>query len=100
MEENPNLSNTANCNPLWINDTFCDDACNFSEFNYDEGDCCLDLVSNNFCSHCFCYNDCSFHDGDYSYFELPPGVIILNMTETPLLPDSTTMANDEEGKIF
>ena len=86
----------------WKNDTICDDVCNVPEFQFDGGDCCLDLVFSNWCSHCFCYDDCSVHDQDSLdlELELPPGVVILNMTEIPWLLDSTTMANDVEGKIF
>ena len=95
----PNANGIENCYD-WKNDTICDDVCNVPKFQFDGGDCCLDLVFSDWCSHCFCYDDCSVHYQDDLDLELPPGVVILNMTEIPWLLDSTTMANDVEGKIF
>ena len=46
---------------FWINDGFCDEECNNPEFNYDGGDCCLDIVNNAKCIDCYCYEDCSIH---------------------------------------
>ena len=42
-------------------DGFCDDACNVPNQQFDRGDCCLDMISNDYCSFCFCYQDCTFH---------------------------------------
>ena len=91
----PSANNIEHCND-WKDDTMCDDVCNVPEFQFDGGDCCLDLVVTNFCSHCFCYDDCSFHD----QIELPTITLtpVINVTETPWRFDSTTMANFE-GKI-
>ena len=50
------------CNvDFWINDGFCDDECNHPNYNYDGGDCCLDIVNNAKCIDCYCYEDCSIH---------------------------------------
>ena len=34
-------------------DGFCDDACNVPNQQFDRGDCCLDMISNDYCSFCF-----------------------------------------------
>ena len=43
----------------WIKDGFCDDVCNFPQFGYDGGDCCLETLVSTYCSDCFCYQSCS-----------------------------------------
>ena len=50
------------CKQGWKGDGFCDDACNVPEHHFDKGDCCLDLVSSDFCPDCFCYEDCTYHN--------------------------------------
>ena len=47
--------------PTWLNDGYCDEECNTPDFNYDGGDCCLDIVNNAKCIDCYCYKDCSVH---------------------------------------
>ena len=58
----PNKANSSACNLNWIADSYCDDVCNFSEFDFDGGDCCTEVVINEFCSDCFCYDDCTYHE--------------------------------------
>ena len=62
----PNAANDTNCKLNWIADGFCDDVCNFSELDFDGGDCCKDVVINEFCSDCFCYDDCTHHEKEYA----------------------------------
>ena len=50
------------CTNGWPGDGICDDVCNVPEHQFDGGDCCLDLLVGNWCSFCFCYQDCSFHN--------------------------------------
>ena len=47
--------------PTWLNDGYCDEECNHPDFDYDGGDCCLDIVNNAKCIDCYCYEDCSIH---------------------------------------
>ena len=47
---------------MWINDGYCDDVTNTEECLYDGGDCCLEEISNQFCTTCFCHQDGSYHD--------------------------------------
>ena len=85
------MSDPTSCDTLWINDNTCDDDCNFPEFNYDGGDCCLDLVVSNFCWDCFCYYDCSVHELHDSDEILPPPELDIS---------TTTLANDVKGTIY
>ena len=55
-------TNSDECLEEWIEDGYCDDACNFPAHDFDGGDCCLDLVTLNYCQDCFCYNDCTHHE--------------------------------------
>ena len=88
------MSDLSSCNSAWIMDTFCDDECNFPHFNYDGGDCCLDQIVSHYCTHCFCYEDCSFHEVQYvEDLTLPPPIWT---TEVPFWT-TTIMTNDVEG---
>ena len=49
------------CHSGWKGDKICDDACNVPELQFDGGDCCFDEINAEFCSFCFCYQDCTFH---------------------------------------
>jgi len=75
----------------WKNDAICDDVCNVPEFQFDGGDCCLDLVASAWCWHCFCYDDCSVHD--------PHDLALATSTDLPNLT-TTTMSNVVDGDIF
>ena len=55
--------------PTWVNDGFCDEECNNPDFNYDGGDCCLDIVDNAKCIDCYCYQDCSIHPLKFNHDE-------------------------------
>ena len=37
-----------------VNDNFCDDECNFSDCDYDGGDCCKPNADKTYCSKCEC----------------------------------------------
>ena len=63
----PNIS--GGCTDIWKGDAYCDDICNVPEYNFDGGDCCKDLLNDDYCSFCFCYHDCSYHN----VTEIPPG---------------------------
>ena len=43
-------------------DGYCDEVCNHPEHGFDDGDCCLDIVDGTYCSSCFCYEDCTYHE--------------------------------------
>ena len=42
----------------------CDDKCNHIPYDFDGGDCCLDVIDDTFCTDCFCYGDCTNHEAE------------------------------------
>ena len=45
-------------------DGYCDDSNNNADCDFDGGDCCLNLIINQFCSECWCYaNHTSYVSG-------------------------------------
>lgn len=49
--------------PVWIHFGFCDDESNNINCNFDNGECCQELVKTDFCVDCFCHEDNSTHEG-------------------------------------
>ena len=47
---------------ILLGDGICDDFCNRSKYEFDHGDCCLGLIEDTFCTECFCFEDCSYHE--------------------------------------
>ena len=43
------------CPPGSPGDMVCVDECNIQPFNYDDGDCCLDIRVCSYCYDCFCH---------------------------------------------
>ena len=69
-QSHPNPTATI-CYTKWINDGICDDECNLPSFSFDGGDCCLEYIFSRYCSDCFCYQDCSYHNDG-----VPPDVTV------------------------
>merc|ERR1712179_833416 len=44
----------AECPNNYIADSYCDDECNYPEYDYDGGDCCGDDVNEQYCEDCDC----------------------------------------------
>lgn len=47
--------------PYWQNFGYCDDGSNVQTCDYDNGDCCLPLIRQEFCSNCKCHIDGKRH---------------------------------------
>ena len=61
---------TQGCLESWTNDGLCDDDCNFPQFDYDGGDCCLETLISTFCSDCFCHQNSSQQTYQQGIFEI------------------------------
>ena len=50
-----------------LGDGYCDDSCNHprTDFNFDEGDCCLEHINDVVCHDCICFEDCSKHPSKF-----------------------------------
>ena len=72
------------CQLGYIGDGYCDQECNHPDLLFDNGDCCLEKVIENYCDDCFCYETCSQHQ--LILDEAPP--------EPPGLPGPSTPLPD------
>ena len=50
-----------NCSKEMIGDGICNDNCNSFVFDFDQFDCCLNKIRNDFCIDCICHEDGSVH---------------------------------------
>ena len=71
LASHPNHADTNECEPDMAHDGYCHDQCNFPEYDFDSGACCLFPTLQDFCIDCICYDDCSLHEGQEA-IPLPP----------------------------
>lgn len=49
------------CTNVMKNDEYCHDECNFDEYDFDNGQCCISFIVSTLCSNCICHADNSRH---------------------------------------